>query len=52
MGIPDWNVSTFDIRLRKLLWLYCSGHAGVKGNDRADRLAGIDHHKRLASLKI
>ena len=29
-----------DIHLRKLLWVYCPGHAGVKGNDRADRLAG------------
>ena len=30
-----------DIHLRKLLWVYYyPGHAGVKGNDRADRLAG------------
>ena len=29
-----------DIQHRKLLWVYCPGHAGVKGNDRADRLAG------------
>ena len=29
-----------DIHLQKLLWVYCPGHAGVKGNDRADRLAG------------
>ena len=40
MGSPDWNVSIVDIHLRKLLWVYCPGHAGVKGNDRADRLAG------------
>ena len=40
MGSPDWNVSMVDIHLRKLLWVYCPGHAGVKGNDRADRLAG------------
>ena len=40
MGSPDWNVSMVDIHLRKLLWVYCSGHAGVKGNDRADRLTG------------
>jgi len=40
MGSPDWHVSMFDIHLRKLLWVYCPGHAGVKGNDRADRLAG------------
>ena len=30
----------FDIHLRNLLWMYCPGHAGVKGNDRADRVAG------------
>ena len=29
-----------DIHLRKLLWVYCPGQAGVKGNDRADRLEG------------
>ena len=40
LGSPDWNVSMVDIHLRKLLWVYCPGHAGVKGNDRADRLAG------------
>ena len=28
-----------DIYLRKV-WVYCPGYAGVKGNDRADRLAG------------
>ena len=40
MGSPDWNVSMVDSHLRKFLWVYCPGHAGVKGNDRADRLAG------------
>ena len=40
MGSPDWNESMVDIHLRKLLWVYCPGHARVKGNDRADRLAG------------
>ena len=28
-----------DIHLRNLPWVYCPGHAGVKGNNRADRLA-------------
>ena len=32
-GSRDWNVSMVDIHLRKLLWMYCSGHAGVNGND-------------------
>ena len=36
----DWDVSMVDIHLRKLLWVYCPGQAGVKGNDRADRLEG------------
>ena len=35
-----WNVSTVDIHFQKLLWVYCPGHARVKGNDQADRLAG------------
>ena len=40
MRSPDWNVSMVDIHLRKLLWVYCPEYAGVKGNDRAKRLAG------------
>ena len=32
MGSPDWHVSMFV--------MYWPGHAGVKENDRADRLAG------------
>ena len=33
-------MSIVDIHHRKLLCVYCPGHAEVKGNDRADRLAG------------
>ena len=40
MGNPDWNVSVVDIHLRKLLLVCCTGHAGVKVKDGADRLAG------------
>ena len=40
MGSPNWNVPMVDINLPKLLWVHCPGHAGVEGNDRADRLAG------------
>ena len=36
---PDWNVSMVDTHLGKL-WMYCTEHAGVKGNVRAARLAG------------
>ena len=34
------HVPMVDIRLQKLLRVCCPGHAGVKENDRADRLAG------------
>jgi len=40
MGSPDWTVSMINIHLRKLQRVYCPGHAGVKGNNRADKLAG------------
>ena len=40
MGSPHWHVSMFSIHLQKLLRLDCPGHAGVKGSDQADRLAG------------
>ena len=40
-GSPGWNVLMVDIHLRKVcVCVYCPAHAGVKGNDRADRLAG------------
>ena len=33
-------MSMVDIHLRKLLWVYIHGHAGVRENDTTDRLAG------------
>ena len=36
---PDWHLAMQDIQLEKLVWIYCPGHAGVKGNERADSLA-------------
>ena len=38
MGSPDWNVSMVNIHLRKLLWVYFTGHAVVKVSK--DKLAG------------
>ena len=40
MGSPDWNVSMVDIHLQKLLRVYRLAHAGMNGNDGADRLLG------------
>ena len=40
MGCPDWHIAMHGLRLKRLLWIYCPGHAGVSGNERADRLAG------------
>ena len=40
-----WNQGKWPSRYtggQRFLWIYCPGHAGVKGHDRADRLAGKD----------
>ena len=39
MGCPDWHTAMHSLRLQRLLWIYCPGHVGVSGNERADRLA-------------
>ena len=39
MGCPDWHTAMHNLRLQRLLRIYCPGHAGVSGNERADRLA-------------
>ena len=39
MGCPDWHTALHSLRLQRLLWIYCPGHAGVSGNERSDRLA-------------
>ena len=39
MGCPDWHTAMRSLRLQRLLWIYCPGHAGVSGNEQADRLA-------------
>ena len=39
MGCPDWHTAMHSLRLQRLLWIYCPGHAGVSGNERADGLA-------------
>ena len=36
----EWLDPLQRIRLKEITWMYCPGHAGVKGNERADRLAG------------
>ena len=39
MGCLDWHTAMHSLRLQRLLWIYCTEHAGVGGNERADRLA-------------
>ena len=39
MGCPDWHTAMHSLWLQRLLWIYSPGHAGVSGNERADRLA-------------
>ena len=37
---PEWKESINASKLKKLVWIYTPGHAGVRGNERADELAG------------
>ena len=39
MGYPDWHTAMHGLRLQRHLWIYCPRHAGISGNERADRLA-------------
>ena len=39
MGCPDWHTAMHSLRLQRLPWIYCPGHVGVRGNERAGRLA-------------
>ena len=38
-GCPEWHTAMGSLRLQSVLWIYCPRHAGVSGNERADRLA-------------
>ncbi len=37
----QWISSISESSLQKITWIFTPGHAGVKGNERADHLAGI-----------
>ena len=39
VGCPDWHTAMHSLRLQRLLWIYCPGHARVSGNEWEDRLA-------------
>ena len=36
----EWLTAIEGTNLSKITWIYCPGHCGVKGNERADHLAG------------
>ena len=53
-GKPRLECVDGRLHLRKLLWVHCSRYAVVKGNDRADRLAGkatLTRYEVLRSLR-
>ena len=35
MGCPNWHTAMHSLWLQRLMWIYCPGHAGVSGNERA-----------------
>ena len=40
MLYADWAASIKQSNLQCIRWIFCPGHAGVSGNERADALAG------------
>ena len=47
MGSPDLHTVMHSLQLQKLQCNYCPSHAGVSGNERADRLASTADIKSL-----
>ena len=41
MGCTDWHTAMHSLRLQRLLWICCPGHAGVSGNERTDITSGL-----------
>ncbi len=39
----DWCVYSNNSEIIRIQWIFCPGHAGVQGNERADKLAGSVH---------
>lgn len=39
----EWLASITKSNYRKIVWIYCLGHAGVRGNERSDSLASRPH---------
>ena len=40
MLYADWKAMIRESSLERVAWIFCPGHAGVAGNERADKLAG------------
>ena len=40
MLYADWKSTISASSLERIAWVFCPGHAGVNGNERADKLAG------------
>ena len=37
----EWKEAIRSSNLTRVVWIFCPGHAGVAGNERADELAGL-----------
>ena len=55
MGCPDLHAAMHNLRLQRLPWIDCPGHAGVMGSERANTLAsvvGVTTILRLVEVKL
>ena len=53
--VPEWIDLIRNSHLKKLIWIFTPGHAGVKGNERADKLAGeapIGGHLQMGETEV
>ena len=41
-GCPAWHTAMHSLRLQRLLWICCPGHAGVSGNERTGLASTAD----------
>ena len=51
----EWLAAIGSTAIMGIVWIFCPGHAGVKGNEKADQLAGnanIDENLKMDKAEV